>query len=45
VPHQAYKTLGPAELAALLTPDGLVADVKAMWRGLELPRGLRRWQF
>ena len=45
VPHQAYKTLDGKGLAALLTSDGLVADVKAMWRTVELPAGLRRWQF
>jgi len=43
VPHQAYRALGAAELAALLVADGLVADIKGMWRGLELPDGLRRW--
>jgi hypothetical protein len=23
--------------------DGVVADLKGMWRQLELPAGLRRW--
>ena len=45
VPHQAYAALDGAGLAALLTPDGLVADVKGMWRAVALPDGLRRWQF
>jgi len=43
VPHEAYRSLSPAELAALVKPDGLVADLKGMWRGLDLPAGLKRW--
>ncbi len=43
VPHEAYRRLGPDQLAALVKPDGLVADLKGMWRGLDLPAGLRRW--
>ncbi len=44
VPHEAYKALGAAELGRLVRPGGLVCDVKAMWRGLALPDGLRRWE-
>ena len=44
VAHTAYRTFGAEDFAALLTANGLVADLKAMWRGLELPGGLRRWQ-
>ena len=44
VAHAQYRSFAAAELAALLRPDGLVADIKGMWRGLELPPGLRRWQ-
>jgi UDP-N-acetyl-D-galactosamine dehydrogenase len=44
VAHDLYRGFDAAELARLLTDDGLVADVKGMWRGLELPSGLERWQ-
>ncbi len=43
VPHEVYRNLSPSQLAALVKPDGLVADLKGMWRGLELPAGLKRW--
>ncbi len=43
VPHDVYQQMGPADLARLLAPDGLVADIKGMWRDLALPEGLRRW--
>lgn len=43
VPHAGYASLTAGDLAALLRPDGLVADIKGMWRHLDLPRGLRRW--
>jgi UDP-N-acetyl-D-galactosamine dehydrogenase len=44
VPHRVYRDLSADALAALLRPDGLLADIKGMWRGLVLPPGLRRWQ-
>ena len=44
VPHHAYAGLSAGQLAALVRPGGLVADLKGMWRGLDLPDGLRRWQ-
>jgi UDP-N-acetyl-D-galactosamine dehydrogenase len=43
VPHHAYIRLDPARLAGLLRPGGLLADVKGVWRGVELPYGIRRW--
>lgn len=43
VPHEVYRSLSPSQLAALVKPDGLVADLKGMWRGLDLPAGLKRW--
>ena len=43
VPHRAYARLDAAQLAALLRPDGLLADLKGMWRDLRLPDGIRRW--
>ena len=44
VPHAAYRELTPQGLSAMLKPNGLVADIKGMWRGLELSNGLRYWQ-
>ena len=43
VPHRAYETLDGAALAGLLRAGGLVADLKGLWRHLELPEGLQRW--
>ena len=43
VPHRAYAALDGEALARLLRPDGLVADLKGLWRRLELPAGLQRW--
>jgi UDP-N-acetyl-D-galactosamine dehydrogenase len=43
VPHRPYHALDGGALAALLRPGGLVADLKGLWRHLELPPGLRRW--
>ena len=44
VAHRAYREFSAASFSNFLQPGGLVADVKGMWRGLELPEGLRRWQ-
>lgn len=38
VAHAAYRDFDPARLAALTVPGGLVADIKGMWRGLDLDR-------
>lgn len=43
VPHQAYRDLSDAELQALLRPQGLVADLKGLWRRRTLPEGLKYW--
>jgi len=44
VPHDAYRGFTPAHFAALVKPGGLVADIKGMWRSVELPDSFRRWQ-
>jgi len=44
VPHEDYKNLSAADLAALVTDGGVIADIKGMWRGLDLPANLVRWQ-
>jgi UDP-N-acetyl-D-galactosamine dehydrogenase len=43
VPHHAFTKLDGDQLAALLRPGGLLADLKGMWRDLEVPRECRRW--
>ncbi len=44
VPHREYVELTGARLAGLLRTGGLVADVKGMWRRMELPATLRQWR-
>tara|TARA_B100001123_G_scaffold442768_1_gene587153 strand:+ start:10077 stop:11345 length:1269 start_codon:yes stop_codon:yes gene_type:complete len=44
VSHETYRSFRIAELVDLLVSGGLVADVQAMWCGLDLPSGVRRWQ-
>ncbi|NOZ43425.1 MAG: nucleotide sugar dehydrogenase [Alphaproteobacteria bacterium] len=44
VPHTEYTTITASQFERLLTPGGLIADVKAMWRGLDTPALLRKWQ-
>lgn len=44
VNHHEYRALDISALTDLLVDGGLLADVKGMWRGLELPDTYRRWQ-
>jgi UDP-N-acetyl-D-galactosamine dehydrogenase len=44
VPHEPYVAFTADMFRALLGDTGLVADVKGMWRTLELPGNFRRWQ-
>ena len=43
VAHDDYKKMSGADLAQLLAPNGVVADIKGIWRGHSFPAGLRRW--
>jgi UDP-N-acetyl-D-glucosamine/UDP-N-acetyl-D-galactosamine dehydrogenase len=43
VPHRLYKSLGADDLAKLLVPNGLLADIKGMWRDVQMQAGFRRW--
>jgi UDP-N-acetyl-D-galactosamine dehydrogenase len=43
VAHQAYRRYTADDLTRLVRPDGLVADIKGMWRDVSLPYGYRRW--
>ncbi|NKB20004.1 MAG: nucleotide sugar dehydrogenase [Alphaproteobacteria bacterium] len=44
VPHQPYVEFDVARFKSLLNKNGLVADIKGMWRSLELPAHIGRWQ-
>ena len=44
VPHQPYVEFNITRFENLLTDNGLVADVKGMWRTLEFPDQIGRWQ-
>ncbi len=43
VSHAAYAGLSADVLGGLVRDGGLVADLKGMWSGLELPGSARRW--
>ena len=44
VPHDIFRRLTPAALGSLLAPSGLLADIKGIWRTVELAPNIRRWQ-
>ena len=44
VSHAPYRAMQPAEVVGLLRENGLVADVKGMWRDRSFPPAVRRWQ-
>ncbi len=44
VAHAPYRALSPANLAKFLTPAGIVADLKGIWRGQKWPQNLAYWQ-
>jgi UDP-N-acetyl-D-galactosamine dehydrogenase len=43
VKHDEYAGLPAGRLAALVAPGGTLADIKAMWRGRELPEAVDYW--
>ena len=43
VAHAGFRALESDDLAAMLTPSGLLADLRGMWRDRVLPDGLGRW--
>jgi UDP-N-acetyl-D-galactosamine dehydrogenase len=43
VAHRQFQAMSGAALARLMKSDGLLADIKGMWRGLELPKSIGRW--
>lgn len=44
VAHKWYCEMSPNAISALLAADGLIADVKGVWRGLAFPPTFHRWQ-
>lgn len=44
VPHRPYVDVSARALASLVRPGGLVADIKGMWRTLDLPENLKVWR-
>ncbi len=44
VSHEPYLAFTPEKFSDVLRDDGLVADVKGMWRDHSLPGNLFRWQ-
>lgn len=44
VGHAEYSAFSMEMLADLVKPDGLIADIKGMWRHIALPNGVRRWE-
>lgn len=44
VAHDEYRALRSHDFARLVKADGLVADIKGMWRETELPDGMLRWE-
>lgn len=44
VPHDVFQSIDAGALQRLLVPGGLVADLKGIWRHLELPESIARWE-
>lgn len=43
VRHDAYLDLTPEVINSLMPDGGLLADIKGMWRTIEMPPTIRRW--
>jgi UDP-N-acetyl-D-galactosamine dehydrogenase len=43
VPHDEYAAMDAGAVEALVERDGLVADLKGIWRKLVLDAGIQRW--
>jgi len=44
VAHKSYRDFKTETLQRLVRPGGLIADIKGMWRSVELPGEMFRWQ-
>jgi UDP-N-acetyl-D-galactosamine dehydrogenase len=43
VPHQAYRDMSDDQLAAMLNPNGTLADIKGMWRDRQFDPAIDCW--
>ncbi len=43
VAHDLYGRFTTGDFAKMVVPGGLVADIKGLWRQIDLPEGVRRW--
>ncbi len=43
VAHDLYGRFTAESFAQMVAPGGLVADIKGLWRHIDLPQGVRRW--
>lgn len=43
VRHREYIDMTAEQICGLLSPGGVVVDLKGIWRGVELPTEFRRW--
>ena len=43
VPHAEYRTLAAEDIRRLANDGGCIADIKGIWRRLELGSGVERW--
>jgi UDP-N-acetyl-D-galactosamine dehydrogenase len=44
VGHAPYHAFTTETFAGLVARDGLIADLKGIWRAVALPEGMRRWE-
>ncbi|MSO74833.1 MAG: nucleotide sugar dehydrogenase [Alphaproteobacteria bacterium] len=44
VAHRLYTMFETETFARLAAPNGLIADLKGIWRTIALPPGMRRWE-
>ena len=43
VAHRSFQDMSVAAIGRLLRPDGVIADIKGIWRDLEFPQAIARW--
>lgn len=43
VAHEGYEKMRPQEILELLKPQGLVVDIKNLWRDVTFPEGVTYW--
>ncbi|MEX0583136.1 MAG: UDP binding domain-containing protein [Sneathiella sp.] len=44
VAHSVYRDLSPAALEEMIEGEGLIADIKGIWRNTEFSPSIKRWQ-